>query len=103
MPKRARACARSRSTRLTAWRRGAVARAAIVGLLSAGCSAPAPPAGPDIVLISIDTLRADRLNGYGYERREVSPSIDRLAEAPESEERALRAIIARSPLVYVAG
>jgi arylsulfatase A-like enzyme len=33
-----------------------------------------------VVLISIDTLRADRLNSYGYRVREVSPEIDRLAD-----------------------
>ncbi|RPJ43501.1 MAG: hypothetical protein EHM19_08595, partial [Candidatus Latescibacterota bacterium] len=39
----------------------------------------APPARPNIVLISIDTLRPDHLGCYGYERR-TSPHIDRLAE-----------------------
>ncbi len=33
---------------------------------------------PDVVLISIDTLRADRLGCYGYER-DTSPNLDRLA------------------------
>jgi arylsulfatase A-like enzyme len=32
---------------------------------------------PDVLLICIDTLRADRLSGYGYERP-TSPEIDRL-------------------------
>ena len=32
-----------------------------------------------MVLVSIDTLRADRLNAYGYRRRTVSPALDRLA------------------------
>jgi arylsulfatase A-like enzyme len=32
-----------------------------------------------VLLISIDTLRADRLNSYGYEGRRVSPRIDALA------------------------
>ena len=49
----------------------------------AGCK-PAPPEAPpndyNVVLISVDTLRADRLNCYGYEDRQVSPHIDRLAE-----------------------
>jgi arylsulfatase A-like enzyme len=35
--------------------------------------------GPNIVLISIDTLRADHLGSYGYERN-TSPNIDKLAE-----------------------
>ena len=33
---------------------------------------------PNVVLITIDTLRADRLSAYGYPRR-TSPNIDRLA------------------------
>ncbi len=40
----------------------------------------APPARPNSVLISIDTLRPDHLGCYGYERR-TSPHIDRLAES----------------------
>jgi len=35
--------------------------------------------GPNIVLISIDTLRADHLGSYGYER-DTSPNIDNIAE-----------------------
>ncbi len=42
---------------------------------SAECSIP-PADG--IILISIDTLRADRLHAYGYEP-ETSPSLDRMA------------------------
>ncbi len=34
---------------------------------------------PNLILISVDTLRADRLNAYGYEARRVSPNIDGLA------------------------
>ena len=33
----------------------------------------------NIVLITIDTLRADHLSCYGYER-ETSPTIDKIAE-----------------------
>lgn len=43
----------------------------------AGCS-KAPAARPDVALIVIDTLRADRLGAYGY-ARPTSPTIDRLA------------------------
>jgi arylsulfatase A-like enzyme len=53
-----------------------------LALCLAGCRAPArPPAGPAtaVVLISLDTLRADRLNAYGFEARTVSPAIDALA------------------------
>lgn len=54
-----------------------------MALALAGCreeprpSAEAPPGA--VVLISIDTLRADRLNAYGYRARTLSPHIDALA------------------------
>ncbi len=38
----------------------------------------APPGSPNVLLISIDTLRADRLSCYGYDRP-TSPTIDRIA------------------------
>ncbi len=34
----------------------------------------------NVVIFIIDTLRADRLNAYGYERHVTSPNIDALAE-----------------------
>lgn len=34
----------------------------------------------NVILISLDTLRADRLGCYGYKRRKTSPNIDALAE-----------------------
>jgi arylsulfatase A-like enzyme len=34
---------------------------------------------PNVLLVSIDTLRADHLNCYGYTVRPTSPNIDRLA------------------------
>ena len=43
---------------------------------------PAPAYSSEILnvlLISVDTLRADRLNCYGYEAHRVSPHIDALA------------------------
>jgi len=51
------------------------AAVAALGALSPGC-APAPR--PSIVLVTIDTLRADHLGCYGY-GRPVSPRIDALA------------------------
>ncbi len=41
---------------------------------------PLPPAGsPNILLIVLDTVRADRLSLYGYGRR-TTPALERLAE-----------------------
>lgn len=67
-------------------RQGAIylasAAAALAGAFATGCSrhtpgaAPSPP--PHVVLISIDTLRADHLGCYGYDR-ETTPRIDALA------------------------
>ena len=56
------------------------AAAAIVGAAMLTACSPAPPAAVDgpIVLISIDTLRADRLPAYGYTKIRT-PHIDRLA------------------------
>ena len=50
----------------------------VLGLL-AGCGSSGGDARrPNLLLISIDSLRADHLSCYGYER-ETSPAIDRLA------------------------
>jgi arylsulfatase A-like enzyme len=51
-------------------------------------SAGQPKPQPNIVLITIDTLRADHLGIYGY-ARPSSPSIDRLGETGLLFERAL--------------
>lgn len=55
--------------------------ALLAGLALAACERSASPAGarpPNVVLITIDTLRADHLGTYGY-FRDTSPNIDRLA------------------------
>jgi arylsulfatase A-like enzyme len=51
-----------------------------VGVLAMGfaLACAEPPPRPSLILISIDTLRADRLGSYGYER-DTSPSLDALA------------------------
>jgi arylsulfatase len=54
-------------------------------LAAAGCGAPAPE---HIVLVSIDSLRADHLGAYGYPR-DTSPHIDALARQGVLFERAL--------------
>lgn len=50
-------------------------------LLLAGCRGPFPagdPERPDIVLVSIDSLRPDRLSAYGHPR-DTSPALEKLA------------------------
>lgn len=75
------------------WRRRATAApaglAAVLLLAAAACGGPPaaepaaeaafvqPATGPNVLLISIDTLRPDHLGAYGYER-ETSPRIDAL-------------------------
>lgn len=48
----------------------------VLALLAAGCS-PRPRLADNVVLISIDTLRADHLGCYGYGRA-TSPNLDAL-------------------------
>jgi len=75
--------------------------ALVACVLLAACSAPEPPAPPaptaegftarptrGVILISLDTLRADHLSAYGYERR-TSPFLDSLAERAVLFERAV--------------
>ncbi len=54
-------------------------RAALWALLLAAACAPSEPSGRAVVLVSIDTLRADALSIYGNPRA-TTPQIDRLAE-----------------------
>jgi arylsulfatase A-like enzyme/folate-binding Fe-S cluster repair protein YgfZ len=58
----------------------AVFVAAAVGLAVAtlGSCAPRAPRRPNVLLVTIDTLRADRLSSYGYARA-TTPNLDRLA------------------------
>jgi arylsulfatase A-like enzyme len=43
-----------------------------------GCGRPGPPARPNVLLVTIDTQRADHSPTYGY-RRPTTPRLDRLA------------------------
>ena len=57
----------------------------LVGILSSGCahvSKPEvnPPAKMNVILISIDALRADALDMYNQDSAGLSPNIDRLAQ-----------------------
>lgn len=48
------------------------------GVFGAPCLTTEPAAGMNVVLISLDTLRADHLGAYGYPK-ETSPALDGLA------------------------
>lgn len=69
--------------------------AILLALVAVACTPDAseeseatPPAErPDILLLTVDTLRADHLSSYGYPRR-TSPTIDRLAAEGLRFERA---------------
>jgi len=65
-----------------AWRTplgaGQTLGALLVLLLGASACGPGVAERPDVVLVMIDTLRADRLGVYGYERP-TSPTLDALA------------------------
>jgi arylsulfatase A-like enzyme len=65
---------------------------AMAAPLGATCPAVAGAERPNIVLVSIDSLRADHLGCYGYDR-DTSPAIDALATGGVLFERA----IAQSP------
>ncbi|MBW2274620.1 MAG: sulfatase [Deltaproteobacteria bacterium] len=65
--------------------------AALLCLAVFGCAeqeSPAPASGRPIVLIVVDTLRADHLGSYGYPRP-TSPAFDRWARGGALFERAL--------------
>ena len=49
---------------------------AALGLTATGCHGPSPK--PGVVLVILDTVRADHLGAYGYSRA-TSPNLDRLA------------------------
>jgi arylsulfatase A-like enzyme len=58
---------------------GVTTAAALIAVCCLGCGDEAPTTPPpDILLVSIDSLRADHLGCYGY-GRDTSPTIDRLA------------------------
>jgi len=66
---------------------------ALLGALGAlgvlgGCGGGAPEPARAVVLVVVDTLRADHLGAYGYEKRDATPEIDRLAASGRVFERA---------------
>ncbi|UCE87185.1 MAG: sulfatase-like hydrolase/transferase, partial [Deltaproteobacteria bacterium] len=73
-----------------------LAVAAPFAIRGRGAAPPAPreaPAHPNVLLFSIDTLRADHLGCYGY-ARDTSPNLDALAD------RSLRFTEAFAPAPY---
>ncbi len=64
---------------------GAGRTAVLAGLAALGCAGA--PQQPDLVLISLDTLRADHLGVYGY-TRDTSPQLDAWAAGGAVFERA---------------
>ena len=58
---------------------GGLAAGLSPSLLLSGCGKRQHAKKPNIILITLDTTRADRLGCYGY-RRQTSPNIDKLAE-----------------------
>jgi arylsulfatase A-like enzyme len=65
--------------------RGGARVALLAGLAALGCGGA--PRQPDLVLISLDTLRADHLGVYGY-ARDTSPHLDAWAAGGAVFERA---------------
>ena len=66
------------------------AACAVLALAAPSCvgeSSAGAPKRPNVLLISVDTLRADHLSCYGYERR-TSPQLDALASQGVRFERA---------------
>ena len=69
-------------------RRARMHPASILAAATLGCAACSEPATrPHVLLVSIDTLRADHLSCYGY-ARETSPFLDQLARRGILFERA---------------
>ena len=52
---------------------------ALAAVLATAASIVGHHARPNVILITVDTLRADRLSAYGYDRHRT-PNFDRLAE-----------------------
>jgi arylsulfatase len=72
-----------------------VGLAALAAWLAAGCAEPASRR-PSVLLVTIDTLRADHLHGYGFPLA-VSPRLDALAAQGVLFERAIAASSATAP------
>lgn len=73
--------------------RRAVCCLALLGAALAGCRASPPP---NILLISLDTLRADSLGSYGY-HRDTTPFLDQLASRGVRFQKAFVPTLATTP------
>lgn len=73
-----------------------LAGAAALFLTFFGCESEQKSRPMNIILISVDTLRADHLGCYGYER-DVSPTIDKLAAQGVTFEEAIVPIPKTTP------
>jgi len=67
----------------------------LIGSLAVACSRPA--ALPDLILMTLDTVRADRVGAYGY-RRPTTPRLDRFAQGAVLCERAYTSVPITLPL-----
>lgn len=70
----------SRPRTFVAWLAVVTAIALPVVTRVSSSSSAAYPAKPNVILISLDTLRTDHMSCYGYERT-TTPNIDRFAES----------------------
>jgi arylsulfatase len=76
--------------------RWTVATFALASLMLAGCAGE-PPAGdeeadrerPNVLLVLVDALRADRIGAYGFSDRPTTPNLDRYAASAVVFERAI--------------
>jgi arylsulfatase A-like enzyme len=71
---------------------------ALVALLTT-CAPGAAEHTPHVILICIDTLRADRVGAYGYDARPLTPNIDALARDGIRFERCISAAPWTTPSV----
>lgn len=80
-----------RVSRVIRWCGLAVVVASVAGAFAGAGQQPlraTPPARPNVLLVSIDSLRADHLGSYGY-ARDTSPAIDALAREGVLFEKAI--------------
>ena len=55
----------------------------VFAFCTVACSSDRPANKPNVLLVIVDTLRADHLNAYGYELRPNTPYLQKLEEQGE--------------------